>query len=143
MRDCRGWCNRYKCNNLIKPLYKNHNRCTVCEVYYPKFMNVCPCCKCILRTRAYNNKSRKVHLETVKFIWIYSICMYRMQLYIPVCYEKEMREFIGYNGKSTSRTICSLVEQFNNTNIRLHIPTIRKILQKNPDQIKYLRELLQ
>jgi hypothetical protein len=68
--------------------------------------------------------------------------MRRMQLYIPVVYENDFNEFVNLNGKSTSRVICNLIEQFNNANIKIHIPTLRKILQKNPEQIKYILELL-
>ena len=68
--------------------------------------------------------------------------MDRFYLYVPKVYEKDVETFVSLNGKSSSRTICNMVEQFNNTNIRLHIPTIRKILQKNPDQIIIFKELL-
>lgn len=68
--------------------------------------------------------------------------MDRFSLYIPKTYEGDIETFVSLNGKSSSRTICNMVEQFNNANIRLHIPTIRKILQKNPDQVQILRSLL-
>ena len=66
----------------------------------------------------------------------------RFHVYVPQPFVKDVKEFVVSNGKSSSRIICSLIERYNNANISIHIPTIRKILQKNPEQIKYLRELL-
>ena len=66
----------------------------------------------------------------------------RFELYIPKGFIDDFQIFQLNQGSLTSRTICSMIRNFNNINIRLHIPTLRKILTNNPDQIKYIRELL-
>lgn len=66
----------------------------------------------------------------------------RFALYIPKGYNEDFILFQMNQGSLTSRTICSMIRNFNNVNIRLHIPTLRKILTNNPDQIKYVKELL-
>ena len=66
----------------------------------------------------------------------------RFALYVPKGYNTDFQIFNLNQGSFTSRTICSMIRNFNNLNIRLHIPTLRKILTNNPEQIKYVRELL-
>ena len=66
----------------------------------------------------------------------------RFELYIPKGFIDDFQIFQLNQTSLTSRTICSMIRNFNNVNIRLHIPTLRKILTNNPDQIKYIRELL-
>ena len=63
-------------------------------------------------------------------------------MYIPSSFIDDIDAFTKINGNKSSRVICTMIKNFNNVNIRLHIPTIRKILKNNPEQRKYLKELL-
>jgi len=65
-----------------------------------------------------------------------------MNLYVPKHFQFEYRKFCQITGDSKSRVLCSLIQNFIYASINLHIPTIRKILQNNPQQRKYLQELL-
>ena len=56
MRLCHGLCERLKVKSVVKPLYQYQNRCSKCEVYYPKTLRICPCCKCLLRTKPHHRK---------------------------------------------------------------------------------------
>jgi len=46
-------------------------------------------------------------------------------------------------GNNFSQTVGLLIKDYEEINIRLHIPTIRKILQNNPNELKKLRLLLE
>lgn len=66
----------------------------------------------------------------------------RFNLYIPKGFKDDFLTFSLNQGSLTSRTISSMIRNFNNVNVRLHIPTLRKILINNPDQVKYIKELM-
>ena len=66
----------------------------------------------------------------------------RVDLYIPKRFEAEYISLRKTVGDRLSQVIGLLVKNFNERNIQLHIPTIRKILQNNPKELKKLRELL-
>lgn len=66
----------------------------------------------------------------------------RVDLYIPKRYEHSILAVRQIVGKEFSQIIGLLVKNFNEANCQLHIPTIRKILQNNPNEIKKLKELL-
>ena len=66
----------------------------------------------------------------------------RVDLYIPKRYEEEIISMRTTVGKQFSQAMGLLVKNFNEANCQLHIPTIRKILQNNPKEIKKLKELI-
>ena len=66
----------------------------------------------------------------------------RVDLYIPKRYEPSILSARKTVGKDFSQIIGLLVKNFNEANCQLHIPTIRKILQNNPKELKKLKELL-
>lgn len=66
----------------------------------------------------------------------------KFYMHIPKYFLNDFEIFKQKTKGKTARVICVLIKDFNNKNIRLHIPTIRYILENNPKQIKYLRELL-
>jgi len=68
---------------------------------------------------------------------------YPFLLYIPTDFQKQFYEFKKLTKESSvSRVIVSLIKDFMNTHTSLHIPTLRKILQLNPDQVKQVQLLL-
>ena len=67
----------------------------------------------------------------------------RVDLYIPKRYEASTLSARKIVGDDFSQLVGLLVKNFNESNCQLHIPTIRKILQNNPKEIKKLRELLE
>jgi len=67
----------------------------------------------------------------------------RIDLYILKRFEREIISMRKIVGKDFSQTVGLLVKSFNEANCQLHIPTIRKILQNNPKEIKKLRLLLE
>jgi len=66
----------------------------------------------------------------------------RVDLYIPKRFEHEIAFMRKNVGDHFSQVIGLLAKNYNQGNIKLHIPTIRKILQNNPKEVKKLRELL-
>jgi len=66
----------------------------------------------------------------------------RVDLYIPKRYESSTTSARKTVGDDFSQIVGLLIKNFNEANCQLHIPTIRKILQNNPDEIKKLKELL-
>jgi len=67
----------------------------------------------------------------------------RIDLYIPKRFESSIRAARNILGKGFSEVVCLLIENYQEINVQLHIPTIRKMLQNNPKEIKKLRELLE
>ena len=56
---CHGLCDNLKCEKTTRPIYDNHRRCKVCEVYYTKDVTVCPCCSSGTRCRPHNKVNRE------------------------------------------------------------------------------------
>jgi len=68
---------------------------------------------------------------------------YPFLFYIPVDFQKEFYEFKKLTKESSvSRVLMGLIKDFMNTHTSLHIPTLRKILELNPDQVKQVQLLL-
>jgi len=68
---------------------------------------------------------------------------YPFLFYIPVDFQKQFYEFKKLTKESSvSRVLISLIKDFMNTHTSLHIPTLRKILQLNPEQVGQLQLLL-
>jgi len=68
---------------------------------------------------------------------------YPFLFYIPTDFQKEFYEFKKLTKDSaTSRVLIKLIKDFMNTHTSLHIPTLRKVLELNPDQVGQLQLLL-
>lgn len=65
-----------------------------------------------------------------------------LKLYVSKNFKKDFLIFKDMQGSGTSRTLCCMISQFVKGNIEIDIPTIRKILLTNKDEIRKLRELL-
>lgn len=66
----------------------------------------------------------------------------RLDLYVSKNFKKDYLVFKDLLGKDTSRTLCCLISQFVKANIEIDIPTLRKILLTNEDEVRKLKELL-
>lgn len=62
---------------------------------------------------------------------------------MPNNFLKDFLIFRDLNGDNSGRTICCLISQFVNMNIRIDIPTIRKICLNSEDEKRRLKELLE
>ncbi len=68
---------------------------------------------------------------------------YPFLFYIPVDFQKQFYEFKKLTKESSvSRVLMGLIKDFMNTHTSLHIPTLRKILELNPEQIEQVQLLL-
>jgi hypothetical protein len=66
----------------------------------------------------------------------------KFYMHIPLYFADDFKTFKDNTRGHTARTLCVLVKDFNRKNIKIHIPTLRYLLQNNPEQINKLRELL-
>ena len=68
---------------------------------------------------------------------------YPFLFYIPVDFQKQFYEFKKLTKESSvSRVLITLIKDFMNVHTSLHIPTLRKILELNPDQVEQVQLLL-
>lgn len=68
---------------------------------------------------------------------------YPFLFYIPVDFQKQFYEFKKLTKESSvSRVLITLIKDFMNTHTSLHIPTLRKVLELNPDQVEQVQLLL-
>ena len=68
---------------------------------------------------------------------------YPFLFYIPTDFQKEFYEFKKLTKESaTSRVLIRLIKDFMNTHTSLHIPTLRKVLELNPEQVEQVQLLL-
>lgn len=65
----------------------------------------------------------------------------RFDLYIPKNKCDDFQTFIT-NTERPSKEILRMVCNYNRANISLDLPTIRTILIRHPENVKYLKELL-
>ena len=63
-------------------------------------------------------------------------------MHIPLYFSKDFELFKKTTRGHTARTICVLVKNFNAKNIKLHIPTIRYMLDNDVLLRKQLKDLL-
>jgi len=68
---------------------------------------------------------------------------YPFLFYIPVDFQKQFYEFKKLTKESSiSRVLITLIKDFMNVHTSLHIPTLRKVLELNPDQVEQVQLLL-
>ena len=78
VKICHDRCSYFKCKKIIKPIYNNHRRCKICEVYYEKDIIKCPCCSCITRSRPYSSKNNEkynnntIRIDDIETLHLYS-----------------------------------------------------------------------
>lgn len=67
----------------------------------------------------------------------------RFAIYVGKPYIQDVEQFKNTNGKCSSRVICSLIRNFNNVNVKVDIPTLRRILVNDTSQLKRVKELIE
>jgi len=64
----------------------------------------------------------------------------RFQLYVPKTYVIDLDIFVKANGRCSSRVLCDMMRQFNEMNIKVDIPTLRKVM--NDENLRKLKEFI-
>jgi len=64
----------------------------------------------------------------------------RFQLYVPKTYVIDLDIFVKANGRCSSRVLCDMMRQFNEMNIKVDIPALRKVM--NDENLRKLKELI-
>ena len=64
---CNGICDSLKVKKAKRPVYKFQRRCKKCSVYYALDTKICPCCKCLTRSKPHSRKDReRYNSETIR-----------------------------------------------------------------------------
>ncbi len=68
---------------------------------------------------------------------------YPFLFYIPIDFNKEFYEFKKLTkDTATNQILVRLIRDFMNVHTSLHIPTLRKVLELNPEQVEQVQLLL-
>ena len=62
MNKCKGVCDRYSESRPKKLPFITHSRCRICDYWYKKCYNRCPCCGVRLATRPRLNTNKKKYI---------------------------------------------------------------------------------
>ena len=62
MNRCKGFCDRFSVSRPKHLVFLTVSRCRVCEKYFEKSYNRCPCCGARLATRPRLNTNKKKYI---------------------------------------------------------------------------------